>query len=183
MWQSFFDERPELDARLIAVALDAVPERVRRLPEAQGVSFPIVIDEQNALGEAYRFSAVPNAFLIDEAGVIRYAGYDGFSIERDPGRGELLAALAGEEVNAVSSMSPPDPKANRLFEKGTQALGRGERDVALELWREARALDPDNWIIRKQIWSVEHPELFYPEIDKDWQAAQLQREGYARHQD
>jgi hypothetical protein len=29
----FLDERPELDVRLISVALAAVPERARRLPE------------------------------------------------------------------------------------------------------------------------------------------------------
>lgn len=54
-----------------------------------------MIDKEAVLGEAYRFSAGPNTFLIDAAGVIRYAGYGGFSIGHDPGRGKLLAALAG----------------------------------------------------------------------------------------
>lgn len=174
------EEHRDLEAQLVAIALDAVPERVRQLPEAQGVSFPVLTDKENSLGEAYRFTAVPNAFLIDEEGIIRYARYGDFSIERDPARSELLAALAGEEVYAASSMSPPNPEARRLFKEGQEALEQGERDAALELWRRARDLDPDNWIIRKQIWAVEHPELFYPEIDTGWQKEQLRREGYAR---
>jgi len=180
VWQSWVEEHRNLEAQFVAIALDAVPERVGQLPEAQGVSFPILIDKDNSLGEAYRFTAVPNAFLIDEEGIIRYARYGGFSIADDPGRSELLATLAGEEVHAASRTSPPNPEARRIFKEGQEALERGEHDAALGLWREARELDPDNWIIRKQIWSVEHPELFYPAIDKDWQTEQLKREGYAR---
>lgn len=40
-------------------------------------------------------------------------------------------------------------------------------------WREALRLDPGNFTIRKQIWSVEHSERFYPSIDFDWQGVQL----------
>jgi hypothetical protein len=36
-------------------------------------------------------------------------------------------------------------------------------------------LEPDNFVIRKQIWAVENPDRFYDgEIDTDWQG--LQRE-------
>jgi tetratricopeptide (TPR) repeat protein len=179
VWQSLFEEHPNLDARLLAVALDAVRERVIELPEAQGAGFPILIDAENTLGEAYGFTAVPNAFVVGADGRVRYARY-GFSIERDPDRSELLAALAGEEVLAVTSASPPNPEGNRLFGEGRKALERGDREEALGLWRRALELDPDNWIVRKQIWAVEHPELFYPAIDTGWQKEQLIREGYAR---
>lgn len=179
MWQLLFEGHPNLDARLLAVALDAVRERVIKLPEAQGVGFPILIDAENTLGEAYGFTAVPNAFVIGVDGKVRYARY-GFSIERDPDRSELMAALAGEEVHAATSASPPNPEANRLFKEGRKALERGDREEAIRLWRRALELNPDNWIVRKQIWAVEHPELFYPEIDIGWQKEQLQREGYSR---
>jgi hypothetical protein len=43
-------------------------------------------------------------------------------------------------------------------------------------WREALRADPDNFVIRKQIWAVEHPERFYPSIDWAWQRDQLARE-------
>ena len=180
MWQSFLEQRPNLDAQLIAVAMDAVPERVYALPEAQGTSFLILTDKHNVLGERYQFTAVPNCFVIDPDGVIRYARYGDFSIKREPGPSEVLAALAGESVTAASGTMPaPNPEALRLFEQGEDALERGDRTAALDLWRRARDLDPDNWIIRKQVWSVEHPELFYPAIDLNWQKEELQREGYS----
>jgi hypothetical protein len=179
VWQSLFEEYPDLEARFLAVALDAVRERVIKLPEAQGVGFPILIDAENTLGEAYGFTAVPNAFVIGADGRVRYARY-GFSIERDPDRSELLAAFAGEEVHTATSASPPNREANQLFREGRKALERGDREEALGLWRRALELDSDNWIVRKQIWAVEHPELFYPAIDTDWQKEQLQREGYSQ---
>ena len=48
------------------------------------------------------------------------------------------------------------------------------RKKLLDAWREAVAIEPENWIIRKQIWAIEHPERFYAgEVDFDWQAAQI----------
>ena len=37
-------------------------------------------------------------------------------------------------------------------------------------------MDPENFVVRKQIWAVRYPERFYPVIDFDWQAEQLRRE-------
>jgi tetratricopeptide (TPR) repeat protein len=61
------------------------------------------------------------------------------------------------------------------------ALFQQERTTeALASWRAALALDPANFTVRKQIWMIEHPERFYPTIDFQWQAEQLEREGYVR---
>lgn len=35
---------------------------------------------------------------------------------------------------------------------------------AVKHLREALKLEPDNYIVRKQIWLIEHPERFHPEI-------------------
>jgi len=43
-----------------------------------------------------------------------------------------------------------------------------------------RALDPDNFTVRKQIWMVEHPERLFPVIDSAWQKEQMPLEGYVR---
>ncbi|MDP6495328.1 MAG: hypothetical protein QGI09_07925 [Dehalococcoidia bacterium] len=39
------------------------------------------------------------------------------------------------------------------------------------------ALDPDNLVILKQIWAVEHPEKFYAsnKVDYAWQKEQLEK--------
>jgi hypothetical protein len=39
------------------------------------------------------------------------------------------------------------------------------------------ALDPDNLVILKQIWAVEHPERFYAsdKVDYAWQREQLEK--------
>jgi hypothetical protein len=53
-------------------------------------------------------------------------------------------------------------------------LGRPEEAVAE--WRSALRRDPENFLIRKQIWAVEHPEKFHPSIDFDWQKKRLRQE-------
>ena len=41
-------------------------------------------------------------------------------------------------------------------------------------WRRGVALQPDNYIIRKQIWAVENPDRFYQgQVDYAWQKEQL----------
>ena len=60
--------------------------------------------------------------------------------------------------------------------QGLDLLHAGDREGALRSWREALAADSENYVIRKQIWAVEHPERFYPTIDFAWQEEQLARE-------
>ena len=43
-------------------------------------------------------------------------------------------------------------------------------------WKKGRDLEPDNWVVRKQIWAVEHPERFYDgDVDSAWQKEQIQQ--------
>jgi hypothetical protein len=51
----------------------------------------------------------------------------------------------------------------------------GEREKALAVPKEAWTLDPDNWVIRKQVWAVERPH-HYPAINTDWQREENRRE-------
>lgn len=55
-------------------------------------------------------------------------------------------------------------------------LRLGEKAKALDALRIALRLKPTDYLIRKQIWVIEHPEKFYPEIDWGWQREQMQRE-------
>jgi len=53
---------------------------------------------------------------------------------------------------------------------------RGRRADAVAEWRDALRLDPENFLIRKQIWAAEHPEKFHSEIDLAWQRERLRQE-------
>jgi hypothetical protein len=70
------------------------------------------------------------------------------------------------------------PAALQGFADGVAAHQRGDTAEALALWREALAADPENFLIRSQIWALEHPERFWPAVDREWQEQQLMREGY-----
>ena len=67
------------------------------------------------------------------------------------------------------------PEALQSFRRGMDLLREGKKEEAVALWRRGMVLEPDNFVIRKQIWAVENPDRFYDgEIDTDWQG--LQRE-------
>jgi len=34
-------------------------------------------------------------------------------------------------------------------------------------------MDPENFVLRKQLWLLWHPEKFHPTVDLDWQKEQL----------
>lgn len=70
-----------------------------------------------------------------------------------------------------------DPRALDLFAQRVERITAGEQADALPLWRRALDLEPDNFPVRSQIWAAEHPERLWP-VDRDWQEAQLVREGY-----
>jgi tetratricopeptide (TPR) repeat protein len=81
---------------------------------------------------------------------------------------------AGKEYDALLAQHPKNIKA--LFGRGVVYHREKKTAQALECWRKAHVLDPGNWVIRKQIWAVEHPEQFYPGIDYHWQREQIRRE-------
>ena len=63
-----------------------------------------------------------------------------------------------------------------LFRQGAALQKQGRQDEALALWKQGAELEPDNWIIRKQIWAAENPGKFYDaEVDFDWQKEQIAR--------
>ncbi len=65
-------------------------------------------------------------------------------------------------------------EAVRLFDAGMDLYGRGQVEEALAFWRKGVALEPDNYVIRKQIWAVENPDKFYDgDVDYGWQKGQL----------
>jgi peroxiredoxin len=83
---------------------------------------------------------------------------------------------AAREYDAVLAQHPKHVKA--LFGRGVSSMKEGKLEPALAYWHKALALAPTNWIIRKQIWALEHPEQFYPAINYPWQQEQLRLEEF-----
>jgi len=102
------------------------------------------------------------------------------SLKRLRGRSacERLCMTAGEAVPRSPAGRGANPDALALFASGVDLHQRGDIVGALKSWRAALEIDPDNFLIRSQVWVVEHPEHFYPTVDRAWQERQLMREGY-----
>jgi peroxiredoxin len=81
---------------------------------------------------------------------------------------------AGKEAEALIAQSPKNIRA--LYCRGLIYLLEKRPDWAATCWRQANQLDPAHWVIRKQLWSLENPEQFYPEINFEWQQEQLHLE-------
>jgi hypothetical protein len=162
-------------------------------PWLEGTSFPTVVDASNVLGTLLGYKAIPNGILLDEAGVVRYSKFSGFSVVNRDDVAAIERLLAEESGGAehAGARSPvldrgqtlitagrPDLVEARLaaLQEGLERLRRSDRAGAIAAWREALAHDPDNFVIRKQIWAIEHPERFYPTIDWAWQREQLASE-------
>jgi tetratricopeptide (TPR) repeat protein len=101
----------------------------------------------------------------------------------DPDNGALrlrfadALADAGEWARATRqyrrAAESSSPTAIALYRLGVALLKQGKSRQAVAPWRQALKIEPDNEIIKKQIWALEHPERFYRgAIDLDWQRRQ-----------
>ena len=146
--------------------------------ESANVQFPTVIDRENLLGEIFGFNAIPNGFLISPDGTVNYQNLGSFDI-RNPEIQKVIKRWLGDtsDINIDESILPirdPVQSANFLFRKGLKLYEEGNVDAALNEWREGVRVDPENYIIKKQIWAVENPSKFYlGEVDYKWQSKQV----------
>lgn len=139
-----------------------------------------MVDQDNALADSVGFSAVPTLLLFDIQKRLRL-GPINFDIRREGMAEAILAWANGQGLNSALAKPRMEAanadEAARLFRQGQAHFAAGKREDALASWRGALELAPRNWLIRKQIWAVEHPDRFYDgPVDFDWQREQLKRE-------
>lgn len=153
--------------------------KARPYVERAAATFPNAVDTENHLGTLFGFQAVPNVLFIDEANIIRYTKFGGFDI-RKPAHRQLAERfvtspdLAELERQAEGNSGLQDSATRTYFRQGLAHYREGEVEAALAAWRQCVALEPDNWIIRKQIWAIENPDRFYAgDVDFDWQREQI----------
>ncbi|MBM3948456.1 MAG: tetratricopeptide repeat protein [SAR202 cluster bacterium] len=179
-WQQFYQKHRASGIELLSVALDAHGAgRAEPYLRQAKAEFVTVVDEQNLLGDLYGFKAIPNGFLIDEQGILRYGELGTFDVRKPKTRALLDQWVAGKGTGVARSAEAPGNRhaqANAHFRAGEALYRQGKVDEAVAEWRRAVALEPDNYIIRKQIWAVQNPDKFYDgDVDYDWQDEQLKK--------
>jgi AhpC/TSA family len=178
VWQETWDGSGR-SFTLLAVAQEAQgAPRVRAFVEQTGVTFPVLIDRASVLGRELGFRIVPSGFFVDAEGVIRYRHVDDFDVADPRVRWNLERFIAGEDTEPIEVEGRMETAALGRFADGVAAFTAGRQEEALQIWRQALELDPDNFVIRSQIWAAEHPEHFWPVVDREWQELQLVKEGY-----
>ena len=175
-WQRFLEqEQGKGGFEFSTIALDTQgPKVVRPWVERAGGVLRTVVDQSGLLARSWGFKVVPNAWVIDEAGVLRYQKVGGFHIEHEEDRAAILEAL--RQAPATAPAEPASASVDTLLEREVGLLSRGEALAALETWFQVAEADMENMIVRKQIWYLLHPERFRPEIDTAWQREQRERE-------
>jgi tetratricopeptide (TPR) repeat protein len=182
VWQQLYKDLNLADSgvEILSVAMDAQGAEVARpFVEKAHTEFPTIVDRENLLGQLYRFKAIPNGYLINEEGVVEYRRLGGFDIRRSETR-EIVEEWISKAKSSVESPAEDElgsdhDEANSLFRQGLELYENGNVDEAMILWRKGVGLEPDNYIIRKQIWAVENPDRFYQDkVDFDWQREQME---------
>ena len=182
-WQEFYTRHQNDNFEVVTVAVDAQgAEKARPFVEQAGATYTTLVDETNLLSQMFGFKAVPNGLLIDEQGVLQYRKFGGFDIRKQEYADLLEEWTANPSPEWLAERMQEDPlggpdhdAAIVHFQQGLEHYHAGNVQDALVEWKKGRDLEQDNWVIRKQIWAVEHPEKFYNgDIDSAWQQEQVQ---------
>ena len=171
---------------MISIAQDVQgPAVVHPWLEKAGTTFRTLVDQHNVLGKAFSLKYVPVAVIVDAQGRL-VRPITGVNIGDDEFRAQLEAwAMTGDIPTAWRETETPESRdltmaereADARFQLALVLLETERTEEALEQLRLAVQKDPENWLIRKQMWAIEAPEAFYEgPVDYAWQKAQQERE-------
>lgn len=164
------------------------PEAARPWVEKAGATFPCLVDDADALSGLLGVTAVPLALFIDEEGILLEPPT---AVEirapkiRDSiaewAKGESRSPGTWRDMRRDDEGNPAVVESRAYLRLAKFALDESRKLDALSHLKKAWRLDPDNWLIHKQIWALEHPERFYAgDIDLEWQKEQIARESSAQ---
>ena len=183
-WQQFYSEHKSDKFEFLSVAVDvqgaAKASKWHNVARAQ---FTTVVDQEAVLGTRFGVKYVPFTILIDEDGKL-VRGPTPVNVGKEDDCNEIVQWI---EAGNAPATNESDEKSGPLSEKqltlqlrmayAAKLQALGDVQNALMQLKAARSLDQDNWLIRKQIWALEHPDRFYNgRVDFDWQREQLKRE-------
>lgn len=179
VWQEFYTANQKSGIEVLAVAIDFQgADLPRPYVERANPTYASAVDAENLLGQHFGFRAVPNAVFVDEAGIIQYVKFGGFDIRKPEDRQRAEQFAAADQLLPAAGARVVDgfvsEAARTHFNNGLALFRQGDRKQAVAEWRKGLAYEPENWIIRKQIWAIEHPDKFYNgDVDFDWQREQI----------
>lgn len=181
MWQQVYERHRDNGLEVIAIACDVQGvSAAKPWIEKSGATFTTLIDTDNTLAAMFGFNVVPLAIWLDKEGkVVR--GPVGVDIRKENQQERLAAWIKTSEVPHDKAKSSPLTEAQlnaRLRVRfASRLLEKYRKDQALAQLRKALEGDPENWLIHKQIWAIEHPDRFYEgPVDFAWQRRRLQSE-------
>lgn len=150
----------------------------RKFAEPVADAITVLVDADNQLAEHFGFKAIPNGIFVSPEQRIDAIKAGRFDVRRPEIRELVENWAAGSGVPIVNT--PDDLQwsdaARDLFLEAGAAVRSGNREEAIRLLKLAHPLEPDNLIIRKQLWAIENPERFYSgDIDREWQQDRLER--------
>ncbi len=182
-WQQIYREHQQNNFELLSIAVDVLGEQaVRPWLDKAGATFTTLLDRESVLGARHGFKVIPNGLLLDEEGVLRYARIGGFRVEDDQAL-QLVKAFIANPLSLETAKTPQVQSSSAItgkweghFKRGVALLEQQHHAEAAAAFREALLLDPDNWLVRKQLWRALHPDKFGEQIDLNWQAEQRKRE-------
>ncbi len=142
-----------------------------------GATYKILLDEEGLLASLYGFRAIPNGWVIDGNGIIRFQQLGGFDIRKPEVKDAVEKILKGSAPSMPRPASDlPRREGLLAFQEGVRLLRQRRKRAAVEAWMRAAEADPANYLVRKQIWHLLYPERFEPQVDFAWQRAQFERE-------
>ena len=185
-WQQFYEEYGE-QIEVVVIAQDAQGAEVARpWVEKAGGTYRALLDQHNAIGKAYNVKFVPVGIFVDEEGrLVRAVG--SVNIDKGTLRGELVEWITSGMIPSAwrdadkgakpRALTADEQAADAKFQRAIALLKQGKREDAVAELKRAYVLDPKNWLIRKQLWAIENPGMFYDgKVDYRWQKEQMARE-------
>lgn len=181
MWQQLHEELGD-SIGLTNVAVDFQGAEVARpWVETARVTFRSLVDRQGDLLQLMGLTFVPIAAFLDSQGNLVEPPTP-IEISLPQMREAIVAWVDGKQDrpgfvrDARRTESTIAFLEARAFVRlANLAVTDGRKTDSATHLREALRRDPENWLIRKQIWAIENPERFYQgDIDLEWQKEQIE---------
>jgi tetratricopeptide (TPR) repeat protein len=148
---------------------------LRPFLDAAGVTHPSLLDTNFLVSELYNTKNVPAAFWIDEEGRIMRANDPIYAQRRnretgetttnerylnavrdwvDKGPASIYVTKPDETAGHIGQPDAANAQAMAHFRLGAHLEALGRHEEAVEHFKKAHELKPDNWNFKRQAWNL-----------------------------